>query len=90
MCGEGFHFADFGSQQIKQRRIATVAGLRHQVIVVEIAQRLVGKPMQLILVQPDDRLRRQWFIYSVGAHNVAQPRADIEKPRLPGFRQFDL
>ena len=59
-------------------------------IVVEIAQRLVGKPVQRILVQPDDGLRRQRFIQGVGAHNVAEARADIRQPRLPGLRQFDL
>ena len=46
--------------------------------------------MQFILVQPDDRLRRQRFTHGVGAHNIAQARADIRQPGLPGLRQFDL
>ena len=35
--------AHFAAQQIKQRDIAPMAGLRHQVIVAQEAQRLMGQ-----------------------------------------------
>ncbi|MPN32426.1 hypothetical protein SDC9_179904 [bioreactor metagenome] len=67
-----------------------MTGFRYQMIVLQITQRLMGKTMQVILVQPNDGLCRQGFIHRIGAHNVAQPRTNIRKPGLPRLRQFDL
>lgn len=82
--------AHFAAQKIKQRDIAPMAGLRHQVIVTQVTQRLMGQTMQLRLAESGYRLRRQRFLQRIGAHDVAQPRTDIRQPRLPGLRQFNL
>ena len=54
--------AHFAAQQIKQRDIAPMAGLRHQVIVTQVTQRLMGQTMQLRLAESGYRLRRQRFL----------------------------